>query len=178
MNGAGWINVHASALVLGDRGLLLRGPSGSGKSTLAVALIEDWRARGHFARLVSDDRIDLRACGRRLLARAPEPLAGLCEVHGLGPHRVRYEPRAIIDLAISMQPEPRAPRYQDGTIEIIHGCSVPVLRVPERNTRAAVHAVLALLERMRQAHGDDFGSFDLPGGPDDLGLSTPCASTR
>ena len=48
--------VHASAVLIGARAVLIRGPSGSGKSQLALGLIE--AARGGalaFARLVADE---------------------------------------------------------------------------------------------------------------------------
>ena len=38
MNG-GTLNIHATAVVLGTRGILFTGPSGSGKSMLAFACI-------------------------------------------------------------------------------------------------------------------------------------------
>ena len=34
------VNVHAVAVLLGEKGLLLRGRSGAGKSALALALLE------------------------------------------------------------------------------------------------------------------------------------------
>ena len=61
MNGR--TNVHATGLVLGRVGLMLRGPSGSGKSLLALALIEAWTARGKSARLVAE-AVDARRAAR------------------------------------------------------------------------------------------------------------------
>ncbi|WP_066683221.1 HPr kinase/phosphorylase [Caulobacter sp. CCH9-E1] len=60
------------------RGALIEGPSGAGKSDLAL------RALDHGFRLVADDRVVLFAAGGRLYGKAPEPLAGLIEVRGLG----------------------------------------------------------------------------------------------
>ena len=64
--------VHASAVLIGSRAMLIRGPAGSGKSRLALALIEA-AASGHirFARLVADDRVELTACSRTAAACAP-----------------------------------------------------------------------------------------------------------
>ena len=54
--------VHACAVLIGARALLIRGPAGSGKSRLALALIEAAEAgRLRFARLVADDRVRLEA---------------------------------------------------------------------------------------------------------------------
>jgi serine kinase of HPr protein (carbohydrate metabolism regulator) len=60
------------------RGVLIEGPSGAGKSSLAL------RALDHGFRLVADDRVILWVSGGRLYGRAPDVLAGLLEVRGLG----------------------------------------------------------------------------------------------
>ena len=63
---------------------------GSGKSQLALKLISAATKRiVALARLVADDRIQLEACHGRLLVRAPDALAGLIEVHGLGIRQLR-----------------------------------------------------------------------------------------
>ena len=65
--------VHASAVLVGDRAILIRGPAGSGKSRLAAALIAAAGCgRLRFARLIADDRVWLEACHGRLLARTPQ----------------------------------------------------------------------------------------------------------
>src|SRR4029077_15340497 len=85
--------VHASAVLVGPRAVLIRGPSGSGKSRLALELIEMARTGSlPFARLVADDRVHLEAAHGRLLARPAEALAGLIEVRGGG--LLRLAPRA------------------------------------------------------------------------------------
>ncbi|RWH23488.1 MAG: HPr kinase/phosphorylase, partial [Mesorhizobium sp.] len=33
-------NIHATAILIGDRGVLITGPSGAGKTTLALTLID------------------------------------------------------------------------------------------------------------------------------------------
>ncbi len=49
--------LHATALIVGDAGVLIRGRSGAGKSRLAEELVEAAQARGWFGRLVADDRV-------------------------------------------------------------------------------------------------------------------------
>lgn len=70
--------VHGTTIEVGGRGLLLLGPSASGKSSLALQLM----AVG--ARLVSDDRTDLRREGGDIIASAPDALAGSIEARNIG----------------------------------------------------------------------------------------------
>lgn len=64
--------VHASAVLVGSRAVLIRGPSAAGKSQLALELLEAARTGVlRFARLVADDRVYLEAVSGRLLARPP-----------------------------------------------------------------------------------------------------------
>ncbi len=72
------VNIHASCVAAGSRGILLLGASGQGKSDLALRLID----RG--ARLVADDRCDIWFERGRLWCRPPEVLTGKLEIRGLG----------------------------------------------------------------------------------------------
>jgi len=96
-------SIHASAVLVGARAVLIRGPAGSGKSRLAYELIEAAR-RGSlaFARLVADDRVHLEVADGRLLACPAEKLAGLLEVRGVGIVRLPYEPSAVIGLVVDL----------------------------------------------------------------------------
>lgn len=95
--------VHASAVLTGERAVLIRGPAGSGKSRLAFALIQAADAGLiPFARLVADDRVQLEAAHGRLLARVPPALAGLLEVRGLGIRRVDHESVAVVGLVVDL----------------------------------------------------------------------------
>ena len=67
--------VHASAVLVGARAVLIRGPAGAGKSRLAFALIQAARNGAAARSLVwsADDRVHLEARHGRLLVR---PAAG------------------------------------------------------------------------------------------------------
>src|SRR5262245_25455010 len=96
-------SVHACAVLVGARAILIRGPAGSGKSRLALALIHAAETgRLPFARLIADDRVRLEARNGRLLAWAPDTIAGLIEVRGLGIRRVAYEPMAVVGLMVDL----------------------------------------------------------------------------
>ncbi|ARP98822.1 HPr kinase/phosphorylase [Pseudorhodoplanes sinuspersici] len=92
--------IHASAVLFGHRGILIRGPSGSGKSRLALTILQN--AGADFARLVGDDRIHLEAAHGRLLMRPAKALEGLIEVRGIGIIRLPYEPVAVTSLVIDL----------------------------------------------------------------------------
>ena len=78
-------STHASAVMVGDRAVLIRGPSGSGKSRLAFALILAGRAGQIPATtLIGDDRIILSSNNGRLYAQGVSELAGMIEIYGLG----------------------------------------------------------------------------------------------
>src|SRR4051794_29394149 len=95
--------VHASAVLVGARAVLIRGPAGAGKSRLALGLIAAAQTRLlPFTRLVADDRVELQACNGRLLARAPSALAGLIEARGLGIRRVAHEPVAVVGIVVDL----------------------------------------------------------------------------
>jgi len=93
--------VHASAVLVGARAVLIRGPSGAGKSRLAFDLIVAGRTGlVTSARLIGDDRVHLEAANGRLLVRPAPALAGLIEVRGVGLVRLAYEPCAVVGLVV------------------------------------------------------------------------------
>jgi HPr kinase/phosphorylase len=92
--------IHATAVIVGDRGVLIRGPSGSGKSSLALSLLQ--AADGIFTRLVGDDRIHVEAAHGRLLMRPALALQGLIEIRGVGIMRRPFEPVAVAHLVVDI----------------------------------------------------------------------------
>ena len=125
--------VHASALALwtsqGPEGLLLTGEAGSGKSSLLVALLDAWAARGRFAALVADDRVALAVHGGRLVARAPEALAGLVEVRGVGILARPHLRAARLHRHVALGPVPE--RLPDACERAFEGVALPSLTVPD-----------------------------------------------
>jgi serine kinase of HPr protein (carbohydrate metabolism regulator) len=138
-------NIHATGVILRDRGVLITGPSGSGKSTLALELLHRVRMAGGFARLVCDDQVFVEDRSGRLLARAAPTIEGLIEIRGIGPCAVEAEPAMAVDLVVCLVPAAAAPRIRgDGTATIM-GVGVPRLDLPERGGTSAVGAVEAML---------------------------------
>jgi HPr kinase/phosphorylase len=95
--------VHASAVLVGDRAVLIRGPSGSGKSSLAFDLILAGRT-GQIppAVLVGDDRVHLDTGGGNLMVRPAQELAGLIEIRGLGIRRIDHASEASVGLVVDL----------------------------------------------------------------------------
>jgi serine kinase of HPr protein (carbohydrate metabolism regulator) len=141
------MNHHATAIILGDRGVLIRGRSGAGKTTLALALVAMSRANGRFARLVSDDQVLLEAHGGRLVCRSSEEIAGLAEYRGMGPGRTAFEPGMVIDLVVELVERGLAPRYPERHSVTLAGCDIPFLVVPEHEIAGPALVVLRKLER-------------------------------
>ncbi|MBW6424576.1 HPr kinase/phosphorylase [Rhizobium sp. XQZ8] len=96
----GRINIHATAIVIGRRGLIFTGPSGSGKSMLAFTCFAAAKRRGASAALVGDDQVFISRRDDRLIAHRPEATAGLIELRGSGIARIESIPEAALDLAI------------------------------------------------------------------------------
>ncbi len=135
--------IHASAVLVGARAVLIRGPSGAGKSRLALELIEAARAGAlRFARLVGDDRVQLATAGGRLLVRPAAALAGLLELRGSGILRLDYEPCAVVGLVVDLDAAD-AERLPEQAGTEIDGISLPRLAVA--SGAAALPAVLALI---------------------------------
>lgn len=74
----GGIVIHASAVAIDRRALVIVGASGSGKSALALEMM------GFGAKLVADDAVWLRSVDGALIAQAPPTLTGMIEARGIG----------------------------------------------------------------------------------------------
>ncbi|WP_411962703.1 HPr kinase/phosphorylase [Mesorhizobium sp. ES1-1] len=138
-------NIHATALLIGDRGILVTGASGSGKTTLALALIAHCRPCGLFARLVGDDQLFVEGHAGRLVCRVPAVIAGLAEVPGLGPRPLPFEPACVVDLHLRLLAAGGTARFQEDAASTIAGCLVPRIDLAERNVTAALPAIAARL---------------------------------
>lgn len=138
-------SVHASAVLVGQHAVLIRGASGAGKSRLAFDLILAGRA-GQIPRcvLVGDDRVHLEARGGELVVRPAPELAGLIEIRGLGIRRCDFAGEAIVGLVVDLSapdadrlPQPEALRTR------IDGIEIP--RIPAGVGCAAAPLVIAAL---------------------------------
>jgi HPr kinase/phosphorylase len=144
--------IHASAVLVGARAVLIRGPAGSGKSRLALALIQAGASGAlPFARLVGDDRVYVEAAHGRALVRPANTLAGLIEVRGLGIRRVLFEPVATVGLVIDLAAADaeRLPKPETAVTEVA-GIALPRLAVAPRTDPVGV--VIAALHTANSGH--------------------------
>lgn len=124
--------VHATAVLIGTNGVLIRGPSGSGKSLLARDLVTHAHDRSMFGILVGDDRIGLRLRNGQLIASPHPDIAGLIEVHYRGIVETQFRPAALIRLVVDFVPQPdldRMPDEAEFRTEIM-GLSLPCQKLP------------------------------------------------
>jgi HPr kinase/phosphorylase len=138
-------SVHASAVLVGNRAVLIRGPSGAGKSRLAFDLILAGQAgQIEQAVLVGDDRVHLDTIDGEIAVRPTPELAGLIEIRGLGIRRCEFAGSAIVGLVVDLSavdaerlPPPNALQT------CIYGVEIP--RIPVGAGYPALPLVVAAL---------------------------------
>lgn len=138
-------SVHASAVLTGDRAVLIRGPSGSGKSRLAFDLVLAGRSGQLPATtLIGDDRVRLTVRNGRLIVHGVDELFGKIEIRGLGIRNLGFAPEGAVGLVIDLNaadaerlPPPEALKT------IVSGVELP--RIPVAIGHAPLPLVLAFL---------------------------------
>ena len=131
--------IHATAVAIDGRALLLRGAPGSGKSDLALRLIDAG------ARLVADDQSELCRRGDALIVRAPAAIAGLIEVRGIGIFRLDALAEAPVALVADLVAAETVERLPARRSEAILGLALPLIALAPFEAAAA--AKLRLMAR-------------------------------
>ena len=133
--------VHGVLIQVHGKGVLITGASGMGKSEIALELIRD----GHI--LIADDRVDVKRTHGQLIGQAPELLAGMIEIRGIGIMNITQMfgasstmSKSNIDFVIELEPWNDATDYLRAGIEptepySILGLEVPKLIFPVREGR-------------------------------------------
>jgi serine kinase of HPr protein (carbohydrate metabolism regulator) len=133
-------NLHATAVALDGRAVLISGPSGSGKSDLALRMLD----RGFV--LVSDDRTIVRKEGTHLVASAPETIKGKLEVRGVGivemEHQNNLPVALVVELTRDIQRMPDENRER-----MILGIAIPLVNI-DAMTASAPSKVAVALDRI------------------------------
>ena len=132
--------LHATAVAVEGRGLLITGASGAGKSTLALALI------GLGAALVSDDCTLLEREADGVVLGCPVPdLCGVIEARSVGLLRAPVAGRALLALVVDLDAVETQRLPPTRTIELLGGV-FPLVRRAEHT-----HFPVALMLQLR--HG-------------------------
>lgn len=137
--------VHATSVEIDGHAVVIRGPSGAGKSDLGLRLIDGG------AVLVADDQTQLTAEGARLFASAPENIASMMEVRGLGivrlPHRDRVPVALVVDLVMPKDIE----RLPEPAMTAFLGIRVPRIALAAFEASAAAKVRLAVTVATRDS---------------------------
>ncbi len=140
--------VAGTTIARRGRAVMIRGAPGSGKSDLALrALTMPLRLPGETSaitfELVSDDQTVLERRGGRIIARAPETIAGRIEVRGIGIIDFPAIPEADLVLVADAGPvtPERLPEAADMRAELLE---VVLMRIHVSPFEASAVAKLAL----------------------------------
>ncbi|WP_375457228.1 HPr kinase/phosphorylase [uncultured Methylobacterium sp.] len=136
--------IHATCVVIGEAGVLIRGVAGAGKSSLARALIAGAGLTGKLGALVGDDRVRVAAVNGRLVARPHPVIAGLIEIRGHGIVAVEAVPACVVRLVVDLQEAgPRLPETPASDAAIL-GIRLPRLAIDRASREAGLAALLVL----------------------------------
>lgn len=134
--------LHGGLISIYGKGVLIRGESGMGKSEIALELIK----RGHL--LVADDRVDCFRIHNKIVGKAPELLAGMLEIRGIGIINVQRMfgvssvlPKAEVSLEVCLEKWQYDANYDRVGIEekkydSILGVDIPKIIIPVREGRS------------------------------------------
>jgi len=138
-------SVHASAVLVGNRAVLIRGPSGAGKSRLAFDLILAGRAGQIPAcMLIGDHRVHLETSDGQLVVRPARELTGLIEVRGLGIFSCDFAPQAIVGLVVDLA-APDAERLPPPEALRVQICGIETPKIPVGLGMSPLPLVIAAL---------------------------------
>jgi serine kinase of HPr protein (carbohydrate metabolism regulator) len=138
--------IHGTCVALGEKAAVLTGPPGSGKSDLALRFIHQ-TSRELDPALVADDQIFVTNEDGRLVAKAPDTIAGRIEIRGVGILPVAFRREAHIGLFVDLaapQDVPRLPPEPLPAREIL-GVRVPVIALAPFEASAPIKLKFAIM---------------------------------
>ena len=146
--------VHATAVAVAGRGVLLLGASGAGKSDLALRLITTPLVHDSNpvdVRLISDDQVVVERRGDRLFASPPGTIAGQLEVRGVGIVPFAYLKNAELCLAVTLRPADRIDRMPEpDQRHPILGLDMPLIAIDGSMPGAPARVMLAALNQPKK----------------------------
>lgn len=126
------VNLHATAIVVDETGILFVGPSGSGKSELAFSFLIEAQRCGLNHALVADDQIFISIRDGQIIAERPQTISGLIELRGSGIITMTSVAATALHYAVTPALSPESPRLppEDEIFSLPCGGQLPLLRIP------------------------------------------------
>lgn len=149
--------IHGTCVALGDRAAVLTGPPGSGKSDLALRFIHEMPSELDPA-LVADDQIFVAKENGRLIARAPDTIAGRIEIRGVGIVPVAFRREARIGLFVDLAAPHDVPRLPPEPLPAreILGVRIPMIALAPFEASAPLklrYAIMTLFNENSSPRG-------------------------
>ena len=136
--------MHASFVLLRNKGILFRGKSGSGKSELALKFIENKNAV-----LVADDVVALKTRQNKLWGYAPENIRGLLEIRNVGISRYEFAAEAEVSLLVNLvQYKENLERLPKNKTENILGVEIPAIDLYAEDTTILEKIIVKLRDNL------------------------------
>lgn len=147
------IDVHATGVVSGKLGILIRGAPGAGKSLLALEMLE----LGTADALVGDDHLTLARTNGEIVMCGAQAWRGRIELRGLGVVERPAVAEAAVGLVVDLVDDfLRLPETHEWVTELL-GVSVPRLPVPRRGIADSAHQRLLIGEMLRRVRPSGLG---------------------
>ena len=126
------VNLHATAIVVDETGILFVGPSGSGKSELAFSFLIEAQRCGLNHALVADDQIFISIRDGQIIAERPQTISGLIELRGSGIITMTSVADTALHYAVTTVLSSESPRLppEDEIFPLPCGGQLPLLRIP------------------------------------------------
>ena len=121
--------LHASAVLVAEGAVLIRGASGAGKSQLALALMAEARRRGLFSRLIGDDRVAASLAGGRALVRGHPALSGRIEERATGILADMPDMAGVLRCVVDLSEAPPRLPETEAPAACVAGVDLPVLAI-------------------------------------------------
>ncbi|MBI1492926.1 HPr kinase/phosphorylase [Halocynthiibacter styelae] len=134
--------LHATAVALNGKAVLILGRSGSGKSGFALQLM----ACG--ALLVADDRVHITKQDQFLQAHAPDTLPGHVEARGVGILKADYVQSAEIVLVVDLE------TAEKDRLPVPRSCSILGVNLPVVRRVDAPYFPAAILQFLKSGRAE------------------------
>lgn len=125
-------SLHGNCLWVNETGVLILGDAASGKTELALTMINSGRGT-----LVADDQVIIEREHKILMARPPEGLQGLMQIHGIGIVNFDNIVPVPLHLIIELVPHTDVPLIPEKSEKEIQGLSLPLLKLAGHEASSA-----------------------------------------